>query len=175
MIRRLYTYLSRKALLQVYKSFLRPHLDYCGVIYHSSTYDGFFYRNYNSERARTDPVNTERARTDPVNTNFHFINKIEAVQYNAALAITGSVRGSSREKLYCELGLTSLYDRRRFHGLSLLYKIVNNLTLDYLRQYIRNSVGKLREISINRDEVFSTGTLKFRYSFFPDTSKVHPL
>ena len=27
------------------------------------------------------------------------------VQYNAALAITGAIRGSSREKLYQELGL----------------------------------------------------------------------
>ena len=28
---------------------------------------------------------------------------IESVQYNAALAITGAIRGSSREKLYREL------------------------------------------------------------------------
>ena len=129
MLRRLYTYLARKGLLQIYKSFIRPHLDYCNVIYHSPTYDGG-YRNYYSERTRTDPVNT----------NFHFINKIEVVQYNASLAITGSVRNSSREKLYCEFGLTSLYDRRHFHRLSLLYKIGNNLIPDYLRQYIPNSV-----------------------------------
>ena len=50
-------------------------------------------------------------KTDPVNTNAQFNDKIEAVQYNAALAITGCVRGTSREKLYSELGLTSLYDR----------------------------------------------------------------
>ena len=29
---------------------------------------------------------------------------IESVQYNAALAITGAIRGSSREYLYHELG-----------------------------------------------------------------------
>ena len=32
---------------------------------------------------------------------------MESIQYNAALAITGAIRGSSREKLYQELGLES--------------------------------------------------------------------
>ena len=44
--------------------------------------------------------------------NISFTQKIESVQYNAALAITGCIRGTSREKLYCELGLESLSDRR---------------------------------------------------------------
>ena len=35
---------------------------------------------------------------------------IESVQYNAALAI--AIRGSSREKLYQELGLESLHDSK---------------------------------------------------------------
>ena len=36
----------------------------------------------------------------------------ESVQHNAALAITGAIPGSSRVKLYQELGLESLHDRR---------------------------------------------------------------
>ena len=44
--------------------------------------------------------------------NLSFINRLESVQYNAALAITGCIRGTSREKLYVELGLESLFDRR---------------------------------------------------------------
>ena len=44
--------------------------------------------------------------------NESFQNKLESVQYNAALAITGAIRGSSREKLYQELGLESLKSRR---------------------------------------------------------------
>ena len=43
--------------------------------------------------------------------NESFQNKLESVQYNAALAITGAIRGSSREKLYQELGLESLKSR----------------------------------------------------------------
>ena len=41
-----------------------------------------------------------------------FCQKIESVQYNAALAITGAIRGTSSEKIYHELGLESLRDRR---------------------------------------------------------------
>ena len=41
-IKRLYNYLPRKALLQIYKSFIRPHLDYCDIIYHKPTYDDFY-------------------------------------------------------------------------------------------------------------------------------------
>ena len=62
LIRKLQPIIPRAALLTIYKSFLRPHLDYGDVIYH---------RAFN-----------------------------ESVQYNAALAITGATRGSSREKLY---------------------------------------------------------------------------
>ena len=36
------------------------------------------------------------------NTSFH--QNIELIQYNTALAITGAVRGTSKEKLYQELG-----------------------------------------------------------------------
>ena len=79
---------------------------YRDVIYHKPTYDDS-YSNYYSERAKSDPINT----------NYEFTNKIESVQYNAALAITGCVRGTSREKFFLELGLTSLYDRRRLHRL----------------------------------------------------------
>ena len=39
-------------------------------------------------------------------------NKVESVQYNAAVAITGAMRGTSKEKLYQELGFESLKDRR---------------------------------------------------------------
>ena len=35
--------------------------------------------------------------------NETFINKTEKAQYDAALAITGTIKGTSREKLYAEL------------------------------------------------------------------------
>ena len=44
--------------------------------------------------------------------NESFQNKLESVQYNAELEIIEVIRGSSREKLYEELGLESLKSRR---------------------------------------------------------------
>ena len=76
-IKRLYNYLPRKVLLLTYISYVRPNLDYCDVIYHKPSYDDFYCAS-----------NSERAKTDPVNTNAQFKDKIEGVQYNAALAIT---------------------------------------------------------------------------------------
>ena len=44
--------------------------------------------------------------------NSHLSDKIDCVKYNAALAITGAITGISKDKLYQELGLESLKDRR---------------------------------------------------------------
>ena len=41
-------------------------------------------------------------------SNDAFSDKLETVQYNATLAITGAIKGTSREKLYQELGLEYL-------------------------------------------------------------------
>ena len=92
LIRKVPPIILRAALLTIYKSFLRPHLDYGDVIY-------------------------DRA------FNESFQNKLESVQYNAALAITGAIRGSSREKLYQELGLESLKSRRWYRKLCLFFKL----------------------------------------------------
>ena len=43
--------------------------------------------------------------------NVPFKNKIENVQCRACIAITGSIQGTSRKRLYRELGLESLTDR----------------------------------------------------------------
>ena len=46
-----------------------------------------------------------------------FCNKLENIQYNAALAITEAIRGTSKTKLYKELGLKFLKSRREFRRL----------------------------------------------------------
>ena len=45
-------------------------------------------------------------------TSRHFTKNL--IQYNAALAVAGAVRGSSSEKLYQELVLESLKNRQWF-------------------------------------------------------------
>ena len=58
------------------------------------------------------------------------MEKLESVQYSAALAVTGAWKGTSREKLYEELGWESLSQQGWSRRLVLFYKIVNNITPD---------------------------------------------
>ena len=55
-----------------------------------------------------------------------------SVQYNAALAITGATRGTSREKLYQEVGLESLRKRRWYRKLCYFFKIFKGQSPEYL-------------------------------------------
>ena len=66
LLRKLQNTLPRTSLITIFKSYIRPHLDYGDIIY-------------------------DRA----YKTSFH--QNIESIQYNAALAITGAIRETSRE------------------------------------------------------------------------------
>ena len=63
-------------------------------------------------------------------------HKLESTQYNACLAITGATRGTSKEKLYQELGLESLQLRRWYRKLGMFYKIYKNKSPQYLFKLI---------------------------------------
>ena len=54
-----------------------------------------------------------------------FVQNLECVQYNAVLAITGCIRGSSQDKLYLELEVESLSDRRWMRRMFFFFKIIN--------------------------------------------------
>ena len=55
--------------------------------------------------------------------NESFTQKIEKIQYNAALAITGSIKGTYKSKLYSKLGFESLKFRRWLRKLCTFFKI----------------------------------------------------
>ena len=76
MIKYLSKYVSRDVLDQIYKLYVRPHLDYGDNIYH-----------------RHDPEMLQ-----------NFTIRLEHTHYSAALAVTGAWRGTNRQKLYKELG-----------------------------------------------------------------------
>ena len=63
-------------------------------------------------------------------------NKIESVQYNAALAITDAIRKISKQKLYQELGLESLKDRRWLSQMSYSYKIISTKLPPFLYELL---------------------------------------
>ena len=81
------------SLLTIYKSFIRPHLDYGDIIYDQPS-------------------------------NNRLSEKTESIQYNAELAITGTIRGISREKLYQELGLESMKEWKWLRRLRYLRKVL---------------------------------------------------
>ncbi len=112
MLRFLSKYLPRQTLIELYKLYVRPHLDYGDVIYHIPHKTCDF--------------------SQLITLNNH-MEKLESVQYSAALAVSGAWKGTSREKLYDELGWESLNLRRWSRRLVLFYKFVNNLTPDYTR------------------------------------------
>ena len=64
--------------------------------------------------------------------NISFHRRLESLQYDVALAITGAIRGTSKEKLYNELGLGSLQNRPWYRKLSFLYKVITNQSPSYL-------------------------------------------
>ena len=101
--------------------------------------------------------------------NNSFPNKSESIQYNACLAVTGAIRGTSKERLYEELGLESHQHRRWYRKLFCLYKIVVNKSPNYLFKVFpaSNSICNTRNTndipSVNIKHNF------FKNIFFPST------
>ena len=128
--------LPRHSLLKVYKSFVRPHLDY---------------------------GNTLHDQPD----NKSLCQKIETIQYNAALAIIGVIKGASQIKLHNELGLKSL--RQWFRKLCLFFKIEKTGLPEYLFNMIPQSNHQYNTQSIEDVTTFYRRTDVFKYSYFPHT------
>ena len=61
-----------------------------------------------------------------------FSSKLKTVQCNAALAITGATKSTSREKPFQELGLEYLQLRRWMRRLCLFYKVVSTKLPAYI-------------------------------------------
>ena len=96
-IKHLSKFLPLKTLDQMYKALVRPHPDYCDVIYHIP-----------SKQTQLGGV---------LNV---LMEEVEKVHYQAGLAIIGAWQGSSRSKLYEES------DRRWCRRILQIHKIVNN-------------------------------------------------
>ena len=83
MLHLLSKYLPRKTLIELYKLYIRPYLDYGDIIYHLPCKICDYHQHVT--------LNTR-------------MDRLKSPQYSAALAVTGEWRGKSQEKLYDELG-----------------------------------------------------------------------
>ena len=143
-IKHLSKYLPFKTLNQMYKTFARTLMDYCDIIYHQAA-----------------------KITAAGQVLSSLMEEVERVQYRAALAVTGAWQGTSRAKIYEELGWESLSDRRKVQRLIQMFKIVNMYTPSYLRDKLppRSNPFTLFPHTFNE---FRIRTERFRNAFFPD-------
>ena len=137
-IRKLNKALPQHSLITIYKSFVRPHLDYGDIIY--------------------DLPNKESLN-----------QKIERIQYNAALAITGAIKGTYQKRLYNQLGLESLKFRRWFRKLCTFYKIKTTGVPQYLSDLIPQTNHLYNTCAAEDVTTFYSRTDTFKYSFFQYT------
>ena len=101
--------------------------------------------------------------------NESFTSKLEQVQYNAALVITGAIKCTSHSKLYNELGLESLESRRRLRHLCFLHKIISNGLPAYLYKLIPKKSHQYITRNANDIATYQCRTDAFKFSFFPWT------
>ena len=127
----------RSALINIYKSFIRSYVDEGNIIW--PIYDQAY------------------------NASFH--QELELLQYNACLAITGAIRGTSREKLYKELILESLqqwlFNSELPHY---LFKLIPSRSSSYVTRNIHN-IHFLKQNILLRLGLSYLREHKFKYSF----------
>ena len=131
--------MSRDVLDQIYKLYVRPHLDYGDVIYH-----------------KHDPE-----------FKLESTKRLESTQYSAAPAVSGAWPGTNTNKLYEELGWAILYYRRWYRRLCHFYKLRNNQGPLYLYSETpqeRTSHHNLRRANVYEDNAKSIN--RFSHTYF---------
>ena len=80
------------------------------------------------------------------------------------LAIVGTIRGTSTEKIYQELGLEFLKSRRWFRKLCHFYKIFNEKSPSYLSKLIPN-FNRVHNTRLS----YNIPPIKVRYDYFQNS------
>ena len=90
-------------------------------------------------------------------------------EFNAALAITGAIKGTSKSKLYKKLGFESLKFRHQFQKLCTFYKLETIGVPEYLFDLIPATNHIYNTLSSGNVATFFTRTDLYKYSSFPYT------
>ena len=96
-----------------------------------------------------------------------FQQKMETIHYNAALAITGAIRGSSRDKLCQELGLKTLQQQHWYGKLCCFHKILKGSEVPFFN-YSHNNIPFRTRLN-NKIPALNVKNDFFKNPFFPST------
>ena len=98
--------LDRRSLETLYKSFIRPVLEYADVIWHIPA------------------------------DNRHVLDILERIELEAARLVTGATKRCPTANLYREVGWETLASRRTFHRALMMFKIQNGFAPTYLQDLV---------------------------------------
>ena len=136
--------MDRRTLETLYKSFIRPVLEYADILWHIPA------------------------------DNRHVLDILERVQLEAARVVTGATRRCPTAKLYQEVGWETLSSRRELHRAVMMYKIdtgkaptyLQDLTPDPIEARTRYNLRNRRDLQVPfaRLETYSQ-------SFFPAAAR----
>ena len=101
--------------------------------------------------------------------NKSFYGQSEIFRCNASLAITSGIIGTSKEKLYQELGFDSLQDRRWFRRFFTFYNIFKNQSPRYLYESLPITTAPHITTSPHNLPLFHIRQIFFKNWFFPFT------
>ena len=101
--------------------------------------------------------------------NMSLHQKLESIQYNACLAITGAIRGISKETLYQELRLESLQLRRWYRKLGMFYKIFKSKSPQYLFKLRPEKTSSYVTRNADNIPLFNIKHNFYKNSFFPSS------
>ena len=102
--------------------------------------------------------------------NESFKRKTEIIQYKAAPVITDAIKGTSSIRLYQELGLKTLVDRRWSCRLFFFHKIIQGLLPSYLQNY-HDVVSEGTYLTLSKTRQFLQEPKYLRIHFFHIASR----
>ena len=98
-----------------------------------------------------------------------FHHNLESIQFNTCLVIAGAIWGTSKEKLYQELGLESLHLRLCYRKQGMFYKIYKNKTPQYIFKLIPEKTHVYATRNVDNIPCFKIKHNFFKNYFFHST------
>lgn len=102
-------------------------------------------------------------------------NDLEKIQNEAARIVTGATKLASIQSLLSDTGWESLASRREKHKLILYYKMVNNMTPEYLSSLVPPTVGSISRYNLRNETNLQTIPARSQHyynSFLPSTTRI---